>query len=158
STREIEVLRGACAILDHAVTALRAAVRKGDGVTDCIVAAEHAAVQHGAQDVRSLFSLDGGRTLRPFDVPVAQRCDPLQGYFAVRHDGYWADAFVRISTQDDRLGGQAGKMLEAIVAGVTPGTTARALHQLADAERGTHALHPLADPVFGSSIGLSLDQ
>jgi Xaa-Pro aminopeptidase len=186
---EIDILRSACAILDHAVTTLREAVRKGEGVTDCIVAAEHAAVrrgaqdvrslfsldggrtvtdcivaaehaavQRGAQDVRSLFSLDGGRTLRPFDVPVAQRCDPLQAYLAVRHDGYWADAFVRIGTQDDRLGDQAAKMLEAGIAGVKPGVAGRALHQLADAKRGTHALHPLADPMFGSSIGLSLDE
>jgi Xaa-Pro aminopeptidase len=158
STHEIEVLRGACAILDHAVTALRNAVRKGESVTDCIVAAEHAAVQHGAQDVRSLFSLDGGRTLRPFDVRVAQRCDPLQAYFAVRHDGYWADAFVCVGTQDDTLGGQTAKMLKAIIAGVKPGISARALLQLADTERRTHALHPLADPIFGSSIGLSLDE
>jgi len=158
SVREIEVMRGACAILDHAVTALRNAVRKGESVTDCIVAAEHAAMQHGAQDVRSLFSLDGGRTLRPFDVPIPQRCDPLQAYLAVRHDGYWADAFVRIGTQDDTLGGQAAKMLEAMVAGVKPGMIALALQQLAHVGRGTGALHPLADPIFGNSIGLSLDE
>ena len=158
SPGEIEVLRGACAILDHTVTALREAVRKGEGVTDCIVAAEHAAMRHGAQDVRSLFSLDGGRTLRPFDVPVARRCDPLQAYLAVRHDGYWADALVRVGTQDDALGGKVAKMLAAMVAGMKPGLSARTLHQLADAERGAHLLHPLADPIFGNSIGLSLDE
>jgi Xaa-Pro aminopeptidase len=158
SAREIEVVRGACAILDHAVAALREAVQKGQGVTDCIVAAEHAAVRRGAQDVRSLFSLDGGRTLRPFDVPIARRCDTLQAYLAVRHDGYWADAFVRIGMQDDALGGQAAKMLKALIAGMAPGMLGRDLHQLADAARGTLALHPLADPIFGSSIGLSLDQ
>ena len=49
-------------------------------------------------------------------------------------------------------------MLKVMIAGVKPGMSARALHQLADAERGTHVLHPLADPVFGSSIGLSLDE
>jgi Xaa-Pro aminopeptidase len=158
SSGEIEILRRACAILDHAVTTLREAIRNGKDVTDCVVATEHAAVQRGAQDVRSLFSLDGGRTLRPFDVPVARRCDPLQAYLAVRHDGYWADAFVRIGTQGDRLGGQAAKMLEAMIAGMKPGLSARALHQLADAERGAHAHHPLADSIFGSSAGLSLDE
>lgn len=158
SLGEIEVLRGACAILNHTVTALREAVRKGDGVTDCIVAAEHVAVQHGAQDVRSLFSLDGGRTLRPFDVPISQRCDPLQAYLAVRYDGYWADAFVRVGTQSDTLGSEATKMLEAMLAQARPHISARTLYQQADKGRGTHALHPLADPVFGSSIGLSLDE
>jgi len=158
SAGEIEVLRGACAILDHSVAGFREAIRKGEGVTDCILAAEHTAVQHGAQDVRSLFSLDNGRTLRPFDIPVARRCDPLQAYLAVRHDGYWADAFVRVSTQDDTLGDQAAKILEAMVAGMKPRMSAKALHQLADAERGMHAPHPLAEPIFGSSIGLSLDE
>ena len=155
---EIDILRRACVIIDHAVTALREAVHKGEDVTACIVAAEHAAVQHGAQDVRSLFSLDGGRTLRPFDVPVAQRCDPLQAYLAVRHDGYWADAFVRIRTQDDALGDRAAKMLKAMLAEAKPGVSARTLHQLADKNRTARALHPLADPTFGNCIGLSLDE
>jgi Xaa-Pro aminopeptidase len=158
SPGEIEVLRGACTILDHTVTALREAVRKGEGVTDCIVAAEHAAMRHGAQDVRSLFSLDGGCTLRPFDIPMAQRCDPLQAYLAVRYDGYWADAFVRAGTQGDTLGSHAAEMLEAMLAQAKPHVTARTLYQQVDKSRGTHALHPLADPVFGSSIGLSLDE
>jgi Xaa-Pro aminopeptidase len=158
SAGEIEVLRGACAILDHAVAALREAARNGLGVTDYILAAEHTAVQRGAQDVRSLFSLDGGRTLRPFDVPVAERCKPLQAYLAVRHDGYWADAFVRVGAPDDALGSEAAKMLEAMIAAAKPNVSARTLYQQLGNSRGARALHPLADPAFGSSIGLVLDE
>jgi Xaa-Pro aminopeptidase len=158
SPGEIEVLRGACAILDHAVTALREAVRSGQGVTDCILAAEHMAVRRGAQDVRSLFSLDGGRTLRPFDVSVAERCDPLQAYLAVRHDGYWADAFVRIGAPGDALGSQAAEMLEAMIAEAKPDVSVRTLYQQLGKSRRSRALHPLADPAFGSAIGLSLDE
>jgi Xaa-Pro aminopeptidase/Xaa-Pro dipeptidase len=158
SAAELALLRDASAILDAAVATLGEAARAGRGVTDCILAAEHTALQRGAQDVRSLFSRDRGRTLRPFDTPVVQPCDPLQAYLAVRYDGYWADAFVRVGTRDNALAGQAAKMLEGLITGAKPGMSARALYQLAEADRRTHALHPLADPVFGSSIGLSLDE
>ena len=90
SPREVQILRESCATLDVAITALRDAAYSNKCVTDCILIAEHAALRRGAQDVRSLFSLDGGRTLRPFDIPIAAPTDPLQAYVAVRHGGYWA--------------------------------------------------------------------
>jgi hypothetical protein len=158
STNELRILRAACAILDAAVATLRETACAGKSATECLLAAEHTALQRGAQDVRSLFSLDGGRTLRPFDTPIAQRCDPLQAYLAVRHDGYWADAFVRAGTQDDTLGLKVREILQTMLTEVKPGVSWRKLHHLADTGRGTLALHPLADQIFGSSIGLSLDE
>ncbi len=158
SASELRALRGACAILDEAVMALRKAAGRGDSVTDSIIAAEHAALQRGAQDVRSLFSLDNGRRLRPFAVPDARRCDPLQAYLAVRHDGYWADAFVRAGTQDDSLGRKTAEKLQAMLAEVRPGISSRKLHHVLECARGGHALHPLAAQTFGNSIGLSLDE
>jgi Xaa-Pro aminopeptidase len=158
TANELRIIRSACAILDEAVTAFRDAVRKSNTVTDCILAAEHTALQRGAQDVRSLFSLDNGRSLRPFDVPVAQRCDPLQAYFAVRTDGYWADAFVRAGTQDDTLGRKAKMILEAMLAEAKPGVSCQLLHQHADMARGMLWPHPLAKDTLGGSIGLSLDE
>ncbi len=158
SAREVKMLREACLTLDAAVVALRAAAQKNKSVTDCILVAEHAALQRGAQDVRSLFSLDGGRSLRPFDIPIAQRSEPFQAYLAVRHGGYWADAFVHITAQDDELGRKAAKILRAMVAEAKAGLSVRHLYQIADASRGGLWLHPLADRVFGSSIGLSLDE
>ena len=158
SAGELNILRSACAILDAAVATLREAARKGRSVTNCILAAEHAALQRGAQDVRSLFSLDSGKTLRPFDVPLVQCSDPLQVYLAVRHDGYWADAFVRAGVQNDKLGREAEDILRAMLAQMKPGTSCRELHQIGQIARGKRALHPLADTAFGSSIGLSLDE
>jgi Xaa-Pro aminopeptidase len=158
STGELDILRSACTILGAAVAALRAAASKGQSVTDCILAAEHTALQSGAQDARSLFSLDGGKRLRPFDVPVVQCSDPLQVYLAVRRDGYWADAFVRAGTRNDKLGREARKILEAMLAEMKPGMPCRKLHQIAETARGKQALHPLANETFGSSIGLSLDE
>ena len=158
SAGELRIVREACAILGDAVTAFREAARRDKGVTDCILAAEHTALRRGAQDVRSLFSLDEGRTFRPFDVTIAQRRDPLQAYFAVRYDGYWADAFVRAGTQDDPLGRQAKMILEAMLAEAKPGASCRMLLQCADMSRGTLWPHPLIEETFGSSIGLSLDE
>ena len=103
SPRELAAVRSACAMLAAAADTLDEAQRAGKGITDCVIAAEHAALALGAQDVRSLFSLDGGRTLWPFDVPLAKPADPLQVYLAVRHDGYWAEGFVRAASDSDPL-------------------------------------------------------
>ncbi len=48
----------------------------------------------GAQEVRTLFSFDGGRTLRPFLVPFDKVIDTLQVYLSVRFNGYWAEGHV----------------------------------------------------------------
>ncbi len=156
--RELHALREACATLEAAAQALRAASHNRESVTDCILLAEHAALQRGAQDVRSLFSLDGGRTLRPFDIPVAERCDPLQAYFATRQSGYWADGFIRVAPVGDTLQATIDGILNSMVAAAEPGLSCRDLARVIDAERGGFRLHPLANNVFGSSIGLALDE
>jgi hypothetical protein len=120
--------------------------------------AEHAALQRGAQDVRSLFSLDGGRTLRPFDIPLAEGRDGLQVYLAVRQSGYWVDGFVRVTPAGDALQEKIGGILDAMIAAAKPGLSCRDLAKLADAERSSFQLHPLAGNVFGNSIGLALDE
>jgi len=79
SPRELAAIREACASLEAAVAAMRQAQRAGSGVTATVLAGEHAACKHGAQDVRTLFSLDGGRTLRPFETAVERAIDPLTG-------------------------------------------------------------------------------
>jgi hypothetical protein len=158
SPHEMQILRESCATLDAAVAALRDAARSNKSITDCILVAEHAALQRGAQDVRSLFSLDGGRTLRPFDIPIAARTDPLQAYVAVRHGGYWAEAFVRITAQHDRLQAKAGSVVRAMATEAKPGTSARRLREIIEGCRGGLRVHQLADRTCGSSIGLSLDE
>jgi Xaa-Pro aminopeptidase len=45
-----------------------------------------------------------------------------------------------------------------MVAAAKPGLSCRDLTKIADAERGSLQLHPLADNVFGNSIGLALDE
>jgi Xaa-Pro aminopeptidase len=158
SRRELSLIRGACTMLDAAVAALRDAARMGKGVTDCILIAEHAALRCGAQDVRSLFSLDRGRTLRPFEVTISQSCDPLQVYLAVQNGGYWAEAFVRVSAPDDALQAKAESMLRAMIAAAKPGLSCRSLTPRDAVEGGMLRLHPLADDVVGTGIGMSLDE
>jgi Xaa-Pro aminopeptidase len=158
SEDEVRMVREACVTLDAAVAALRDAARSRKSVTDCILTAEHAALRRGAQDVRSLFSLDGGRTLRPFDIPIATKCDPLQAYIAVRRGGYWAEAFVQIATQIDALKAKTESVLRDMIAAAKPGTSAQQLRTIIETGRGALRVHPLADRSCGSSIGLSLDE
>jgi hypothetical protein len=91
SPRELALIREACASLDAAMAAMRDAQRASKGMTDTVLAGEHAAWRRGAQDVRTLFGRDG--RLGPFTVPDNAATDPLQVYVAVRHDGYWAEGF-----------------------------------------------------------------
>jgi Xaa-Pro aminopeptidase len=156
--RELATLREACAGLETAVTALRMAQDIGAGTTDCVLAAELAALRWGAQDVRSLFSLDGGRTLQPFDVPVGAAAEPLQVYLAVRHAGYWAEGFVRLARAASPLHAKAKDILRMMIAAAQPGVTGRALAQIAERERGALQAHPIADPVFGNAVGLALQE
>src|SRR5262249_60945675 len=79
--------------LGVATDAIATACENGAGVTDAILAGERAAYDDGAQDVRMLFSLNGGRTLQPFTAPIEQQVDPLQVYVAVRRFHYRAPRF-----------------------------------------------------------------
>jgi Xaa-Pro aminopeptidase len=156
--RELRAIGEACDMLAAAATALRDAVLARKNVTDCILTAEHAALQRGAQDVRSLFSLDRGRTLRPFDLPIPDRRDPLQVYLAARHDGYWAEGFVRVASTKDALQEKVDGILDAMVTSAKPGQSCRELRGIVDQGRGALQLHPLAATMLGSSIGLARDE
>lgn len=153
--RERNAINAACQMLSKAVTALREA--KDRGVTDAVLAAEHVAWRSGAQDVRSLFSLDGGRTLLPFDVPVAAAVDPLQVYLAVRHSGYWAEGFVMLSPRPHAPLIAAEAALKAALARLKPGATPNALAETLATASSAFALHPItARSLVG--IGLALQQ
>jgi hypothetical protein len=150
SQLELVAIREACAILKAAVTALAEAQRKGAGVTAAVLAGEHAAHRAGAQDVRSLFSLDGGRTLRPFAGLIDRRVDPLQVYLAVRHAGYWAEGFVMLAEAPHPPLDAACRALNAALSLGSHGG------RLADIIAGAaypRRLHPITGPVvMGGSL------
>jgi Xaa-Pro aminopeptidase len=155
---ELAAIRTACGGLDRAALALRVAHKSGASVTDALLAAEHATQRGGAQDVRSLFSVDHGRTLRPFQMPMADHADTNQVYIAVRHANYWAEGFVRTSQAPDPLGARADSVLRAITSAAKPGLSCRELAQAATAARGSWRGHTMTDGVFGNAIGISLEE
>jgi hypothetical protein len=155
SPRELAAIQEASLILGEAIAALQQA--KDQGVSTAMLAAEHVAWRRGAQDVRSLFSLDGGRTLLPFDVPVSQAVDPLQVYLAVRHSGYWAEGFAMLSGRPHAPLIAAEAALQAVLAEVAPGVTPAALSETIMTAMPAFGPHPVTVPsVIG--IGLSLQQ
>jgi len=158
SARELAAIREACATLAAAVTAMGEAQRSGTAATDAILAGEHAVHDRGAQDVRTLFSLDGGRTLRPFDTPVERAADPLQVYVAIRQFGYWAEGFAVLTGSPTSRPAQANEVLASAVAMIEPGRrcadVARAIAAGIDPLRP----HPVTARVQGNAIGLALEE
>jgi Xaa-Pro aminopeptidase len=147
--RELAAMREACGMLGAAVERLAAA--KPKSVTAAMADAEHAAIRMGAQDVRSLFSTDGGKVLRPFLTPIEAPADPLQAYFAIRHLGYWVEGYVRLGT-NSAAAEKAGAALKAAIAKMKPGAKAG---EVAAAAAGSH---PVTAASAGNSIGLSLEE
>jgi hypothetical protein len=156
STRELAAMREACATLDTAVAAMNEAQRTGAGATATVLAGEHAAYRGGAQDVRTLFGLDGGRTLRPFEVSVEGAVDPLQVYVAVRRCGYWAEGFAVISAAPNPYAQGAAEVLEYAIEMIGPGRRCGDIRRsIIDAIQPFHP-HPVVKQAQGNAIGLAL--
>jgi hypothetical protein len=156
STRELALMREACATLDATITAMRTAQRAAHGMTDIVLAGERVAHQRGAQDVRSLFGRDG--TLAPFGVPVAGPADPLQVYMAVRHGGYWAEGFAVLSGSAPPAAAKARAVLAETIGLAKPGMPHRELARRLAGKIGVERRHPVMRDTFGGSIGLALPQ
>lgn len=154
SARELAAVRETCATLDAAIQALAAAWRSGAAATDAVLAAEEAANRRLAQDVRTLFSLDGGRTLVPFTMPDARRADPLQIYVAVRRHGYWAEGFAAFATSPSGAQLAAAAALRAGIEAARPGVPCRILAEAL----ATPLAHPAVARASVAAIGLALGE
>lgn len=156
SPGELANIRDACAILDKVMTTMRDAVRAGHGAATALLAGERAAIDLGAQDVRTLYSLDGGRTLRPFESVANRRIDPLQVYAAVRKLNYWAEGFACLSNEAQPAASLAALLLDNALSAIKPGVP---LSQLAKilAVGTPYRAHPVTEGAHVSPIGLSLD-
>jgi hypothetical protein len=156
SPDEVARIRDACGILDKAVTIMREAVRGGHGAATALLAGERAAIDQRAQDIRTLYSLDGGRTLRPFETIDDRRADPLQVYVAVRTFNYWAEGFACLSNEAQPAASLAALLLDNALWAIKPGVP---LSQLAKilAVGAPYRHHPVVDGTLASPIGLSLD-
>jgi Xaa-Pro aminopeptidase len=158
SERELAAVRDACVTLQAAMVAISEAQAARASATAAILAGERAANRRGAQDVRTLFSLDHGRTLRPFETLGEHPVDPLQIYVAVRQCGYWAEGFAAFSASPNACTQRARDVLRSAVermqAGERCSELARAIAQAAQ----PFDLHPVTARVAGNAIGLALEE
>jgi Xaa-Pro aminopeptidase len=169
SQRELAAMREACATLDAAIAAMGGAQRSGASATNAILAGEYAAHRRGAQDVRTLFSLDNGRTLRPFETLVDRAVDPLQVYVAVRQLGYWAEGFALLSRphpalprkrgrQGEGAVAQAAEVLASAFAMIEPGKQCAEVSRAIAQGIAPLQPHPITAGVQGNAIGLALEE
>jgi Xaa-Pro aminopeptidase len=157
--RELSQIRDACSVVRAGADAFAQAWRDGMGVEAAALAGERTARARAAQDVRTLVSFDGGRTLAPFRGEFAPKSHgtPLVGYIAVKHRGYWAESFVSADPPSDiQHRAQAG--LEAALQAAGPGVVAADLHAMAIAPLGAHPLHPALSASIGRRIGFSANE
>ena len=158
SPRELVEIRGACGMLKSAAAALREGVKAGKGVTDCMTQAEHEAVKMRAMEVRSLFSTDGGRTLRPYFSPITRSVDPLLAYIAVRSGGYWAEGFMQAGKGSGEAAAKAREALNKVIAAMMPGARSRDLARIARDGVAPLGEHLLTRGSLGHAIGLALEE
>lgn len=140
--RELAPLRAAAALTRHAADVAEKEHAGGAGATEALLAAERAAREQGAHDVRALYSLDGGRTVRPFETVVEGRPRTLAFYLAVELDGYWGEA-MRTSGAEPALAKAVAERLRDVAAELEPGLAAReVIDRLGRLPEGTER-HPV---------------
>jgi Xaa-Pro aminopeptidase len=140
--------------------AMREALMAGAGVAGVVVTGERAAHAAGAQEVRSLFSLDGGRTLQPFLARVDQTIDPLLIYLAIRRFNYWAESFP-LFTQDPaptKLYDKAWDVLMRAAAVIKAGIATRDVAELIAAGIAPYQVHPVTAKSWAQRMGIALDE
>jgi Xaa-Pro aminopeptidase len=156
--RELSLMREACAVARAGAEAFVQASRDGAGAEAAALAGERTARLKAAQDVRTLVSHDGGRTLQPFGGAFSAKTGPLVGYIAVKHMGYWAEMFVTEADQTSGARRRAQAGLDAALQGLRPGAKAADVHAKATAPLGSLALHPVLGGSVGQRIGLSANE
>src|SRR5208282_5050569 len=157
--RELMMLRASCKVLEAATKAFADSWCNSQEPESAALDAEHVARSLAAQDVRTLISLDGGRTLVPYQGRFEKSAAPLVGYIAVKVLGYWADMFI---TVDDRSATPASRhaeaALDALIANVRPGARSGEIYANAIAALQPFTLHPVLGASVGHGIGLSLHE
>jgi Xaa-Pro aminopeptidase len=158
--RELTLLRASCALAQEAARVFVDVWQESREPEAAALAAERAARSRAAQDVRTLISLDGGRTLSPYQGRFEKTAGPVVGYLAVKLMGYWAELFV---TLDDGASKNPARRrvepaLDALIAAMRPGVRAGDLHAKAIAALAPLPLHPALSGSVGHGIGLSLNE
>jgi Xaa-Pro aminopeptidase len=156
--RELTMMRASCALVQTAAKAFVDTWRNGWEPETAALEAERLARSLAAQDVRTLISLDGGRTLVPYQGLFEKKPGPLVGYLAVKVMGYWADLFVTADERPTETLRRSEAALDALIAAVRPGAQAADIHAAATSALAPLPLHPVLGGSVGHGIGLSLDE
>jgi Xaa-Pro aminopeptidase len=156
--RELTMMRASCKLLQSAAQAFAESWRNSAEPETAALDAERLARSRGAQDVRTLVSLDGGRTLVPYQGLFEKQSGPLVGYIAVKVTGYWADMFVTMDENPTPARRQAEAALDALIAAIRPGVRAGDLYAKAIDALAPLPLHPALSASVGHGIGLSLNE
>jgi Xaa-Pro aminopeptidase len=157
--RELTMMRASCKLVEAAAKTFAESWRSNHEPETAALDAERIARSLAAQDVRTLVSLDGGRTLVPFQGRFDKCAGPLVGYLAVKVAGYWADMFVTVDDGSITTAArQTASALDAIIADMRPGAQIGALHAKALDALAPYKLHPVLGGSIGHGIGLSLHE
>jgi Xaa-Pro aminopeptidase len=157
--RELTLLRTSCKLVQDAAQVFADSWRRSAEPETAALDAERAARSRAAQDVRTLVSLDGGRTLVPFQGRFEKTPGPLVGYLAVKLMGYWADLFVTLDEgEPSPARRRVDAALDTLIAAMRPGLRAGELHAKAIAALAPWPLHPALSQSVGHGIGLSLNE
>ncbi len=156
--RELTMMRGSCKILEAAAKAFVESWHHKPEPETAALDAERMARSLAAQDVRTLVSLDDGRTLVPYQGRFEEKSGPLIGYIAVKVMGYWADTFVTVQDTPTSVSRHAETALDTLIGNTQPGVRAGALYATAVEALRPYALHPVLSSRCGHGIGLSLDE
>ena len=155
--RELSLLRESCEVLKAASKAMVRAWREGKNAEAAVLEGERVARSLAAQDVRTLVSLDGGRTLEPYRGEFKPSGDEFVAHFAVKVQGFWSELFVSASRGPNPYP-KVDSALDVLKAAVKPGVVGEDLHSKGIQALGTRAIHPVLSSSFGRRIGLSLDE
>jgi Xaa-Pro aminopeptidase len=156
--RELTMMRAACELVQTAAKTFADTWRQSGEPETAALEAERLARSLAAQDVRTLISLDGGRTLVPFQGLFEKKPEPLVGYLAVKVMGYWADLFVTVDERPTEASRRTEAALDAVIAAVRPGARAADVFAAASKALAPLQLHPVLGGSVGHGIGLSLDE
>ena len=103
--------------------------------------------------MRTLFSLDGGRTLRPFELlddaaPI--RCRSMSRCASFN---YWAEGFACFSNEPQPAAALAALLLDNALSAIKPGVPLAQLRRSSRSARPT-ARHPVTQSALAIPIGL----
>jgi len=155
--RELPLVMSSCEITTRAVKELADSWRAHGDPERAALAAERMARGMAAQDVRTLVSFDGGRTLQPFRGTFDTKTSSLVAYVAVKFAGYWSESFVG-SNVSEAQASIASAALDALVRSMRPGIPCGTLYDIACRQLAGAMLHPALLGCVGHGIGLSLEE